>query len=61
MANKYTKKMIEAEADKIFTKLNPGMVLKDGTFPRAYSSSATPKYNRAYDKVYSQVKKVRSK
>lgn len=56
------KKMsVEKEADKIFTKLNPNLARKDGTFPRAYSAEATPKYNRAYDKVYNQVKGVRMK
>jgi hypothetical protein len=61
MGRKYTDKQIELEADKIFMKMNPQFKLKDGTFPRAYSASATPKYNREYDKVYSQVYGVRSK
>jgi hypothetical protein len=60
MANKkYTDAMIEAEADKIFTKLNPQFKRMDGTFPRAYSPGATPKYNREYDRVFNQVKNVR--
>jgi len=57
MANKYTQKQIEQEADKIFMKLNPNMSMKNGKFLLAYGVDASAKYNREYDRVYKQVKK----
>ena len=56
---KYTKKMIEAEADKIFMKLNPNMAMKNGKFPLVNSRDASPEYNNEYKRTYNQVKKTR--
>lgn len=55
----YSDKMIEKEADQIFTKLNPQYKLKDGTFPRAYGPDASSRYNRDYNRTYKQVKDTR--
>lgn len=58
MARKYTDKQIEKEADQIFMKMNPNFARRDGSFP-AVSEMTSPAYNREYNRIHRQVRKVR--
>ena len=53
-----TEKQIKAEALQIYKKIGPKT--KTGKVIIPFSEPFIGKYNRAYTKIYNQVKKVRS-